>query len=249
MIILTIIKFISFFVMCFFCLICFAQGLFYIADVVEEHGQIAKKVLKGILYGEIVLHFLLFFDRDTPLLQVFIGLVAHLIYLALLPQFPFVNVQSPLAIASGIASIVNHFSWFFHVLLSDTYFYTYAEIGAIFSICVWLCPLAFVVSLSSTEPLPMNNTSSYGNMDGDDGMKHKGRSLFAVFFNFLKTKSNSILPTSSSSSSNTSSVSSSMNVPSSDDMMMNPNSPSYSQPQMTESTRRNVQSVDSSKFM
>ena len=219
---------------------CFAaQGLFYVADVVEEHGQLAKKVLKIVLYSEIVLHILLMFDNDTSTLQAFVGLLAHLLYLALLPQFPFVDVRSSIAIASAAAAIINHFSWFFHVLLSDNYVYSYTEIADIFTILVWLCPLAFIVSLSSTEPLPISNSSLSTGMDSDDalnsGRTRKGHSLFAVCFNFLKQKSNSLLPTRLTDSS-----SSSFNM----EMTENQN---------TEGFRRGVQpvdgDVDSSKYM
>ena len=185
-----------------------AQGLFYIADVVEEHGQTAKKTLKITLFGVIALHVLLLFDRDTPTLQVLVGLVAHLIYLALLPQFPFVHIRSPIAICSALAAVVNHFSWFLHLLLSDTYIYTYSEVGGIFVVCVWLCPLAFIVSLSSTEPLPITSgaaptTSLAADDDDDDDDERtasrrpgsrKGRSLLAVFCRFLKSKGDQLLP-------------------------------------------------------
>jgi len=207
MLILSIIKYAAGVTSCIFSLVCFAQGLFYIADVVEEHGQAAKKILRVIVYSDIVLHVLMLFDEDISTFQAFIGLCAHLLYLALLPQFPFVNIRSPIAIASAIAAILNHFSWFFHVLLSETYLYTYFEIAGIFVICVWLCPLSFVVSLSSTEPLPMSS-APVSSEDSDDAlasgaMKRKGHSLFAMFFNFVKAKSGTLLPTRSAPTSAT----------------------------------------------
>ena len=183
------------------------------------------------------------FDEDISTFQAFIGLVAHLLYLALLPQFPFVNIRSPIAIASALAAIVNHFSWFFHVLLSETYLYTYFEIAGIFVICVWLCPLSFVVSLSSTEPLPMSSAPASADEDVDETgmMKRKGHSLFAMFFNFLKAKSGTLLPTRSgpvSASPHPSSVGADPSV----------QSPVELQP--TEGVRHNVQTTDySAKFL
>jgi len=248
MLILFIVKVLAFIFMSVFGLICFAQGLFYLADVVEEHGTIAKKALRMILYAEIAIHVLLLFDGDVPFLQVFLGLLAHLLYLALLPQFPFVDVKSPIALASVAAALVNHFSWFFHVLLTDTYLYSYSEMASIFVICVWLCPLAFIVSLSSTEPLPVSNSPLSSGMESDDGeSRRKGHSLFAVFLNFLKSKSNSLLPTNMRSTTSPSS----MDMQSSD--MLDANSrafPLSSETQMTGGSRRSVQPMDdSSKFM
>ena len=186
--------------------------------MVEEHGQTAKKTLKTTLFGVIALHVLLLFDRDTPTLQVLVGLVAHLIYLALLPQFPFVHIRSPIAICSALAAVVNHFSWFLHLLLSDTYIYTYSEVGGIFVVCVWLCPLAFIVSLSSTEPLPITSgaapvPAAAADDDDDDDTANasrrpstrKGRSLLAVFCRFLKSKSDQLLPLTHKPSSSSSS--------------------------------------------
>ena len=172
--------------------------------MVEEHGQAAKKVLRMMLYSVIALHVLLLFDSDTPTLQVLVGLVAHCMYLALLPQFPFVHMRSPIAICSAVAACVNHFSWFFHLLLSDAYIYTYGEICGIFVVCIWLCPLAFVVSLSSTEPLPISASAAQPFGRGDDGIypdsprgdgKRKRHTLFATFVNFLKAKGDQLLPT------------------------------------------------------
>ena len=173
-----------------------AQGLYYIADLVEEHGLLAKKVLKLLLYGVLLIHLLMFlFESDIPFIEVLIGVIAHVMYICLLPSFPFIDLSRPLTIASGVMALVNHFAWFYHMI--NYAYYSYGEIIAIFVICVWLCPLAFVISLSTNEPLPYNGNGEMG-MDGvgENDQRRKGSNRVANLFRMLKRKQDELLPSS-----------------------------------------------------
>jgi hypothetical protein len=170
-----------------FGLLCFAQGLYYIADLVEEHGQFAKRALRWLLLFILGVHvLLLLFEPDAPFLQCAAGIVAHCAYLLLLPEFPYVRLSSPVAVVSGVLALANHFLWFAHMLGYAVY--GYAEIIAIFVVCVWLAPLAFIVSLSTTEPLP------YGASPDSVSARRKGTNRIASMFRFLKAKQDELLP-------------------------------------------------------
>jgi len=164
-----------------------AQGLYYIADLVEEHGQLAKRVLKWTLVGVICVHLLLFFfEEDVPSTQVLLGIAAHVVYFTLLPEFPYVKLASVRAIAACVMALVDHFAWFYH-MMTDSY-YSYSEICGIFVLCVWIAPLFFIVSLSTTEPLP------YGASPDLLSARRKGTNRIAALFRFLRRKQDELLP-------------------------------------------------------
>lgn len=134
---------------------------------------------------------MLVFEKDIPWTEVIIGIVAHCIYISLLPNFPFIDLSSPGVIVAGVMALVNHFAWFYHMI--NYAYYSYGEIIAIFVTCVWMCPLAFVISLSTTEPLPYGNNDAQA--DGQE--RRKGSNRVANLFRMLKRKQDELLPSSS----------------------------------------------------
>ena len=197
---LTLITWIAYIVCFLFGLLCFSQGLYYIADLVEEHTLFAKKVMKVLIYSVLIIHLLmLIFERDIPFLEILIGVVAHITYLCLLPKFPFIDLTCPLAICAGAMSLVNHFAWFYHMI--NYAYYPYGEIIAIFVICVWMCPLAFVISLSTNEPFTYGAADDNGEGIGSGGIeqgdqRRKGINRVANLFRMLKRKQDELLPSS-----------------------------------------------------
>ena len=141
------------------------QALYRLADVIEAHLSIAKRFLKYSLTAIIVLYVLMLFDDDLPRKAVFVGLVAHISYCSLIPQFPYISVKSVRAIVAFAAAVISHFVWFFDILAVEVPYYSYAEISGIFIVCVWFCPIFFVVSLSTTESLPFISDQSSDSVD------------------------------------------------------------------------------------
>lgn len=141
-----------------------------------------------MLYTIIGVHVsMLIFESDIPWFEVFVGIAAHVTYITLLPHFPFIDLTSPKAIFAGIMALINHFAWFYHMV--NYAYYSYGEIIAIFVICVWACPLAFVISLSTTEQLP------YG-AEAEGAERRKGSNRIANLFRMLKRKQEELLPSS-----------------------------------------------------
>lgn len=172
-----------------FGLVCFAQGLIYIAGFVEEHSQVAKRVVKTLLLSECVLHLCLMFDSDVAFFPVLVGLLAHIVYCSLLPQFPFVSVTSPIAIASVAVALVNHLVWLVHFVKSEDYFYPLSTMAAIFVVCTWCTPLVLVVSLSTMDALPISATHQ-----GTPDAPAQRRNLVSAFFRYIGAKRDQLLP-------------------------------------------------------
>merc|ERR1739841_363394 len=79
------------------------------------------------------------------------GIIAQVAHLALLSSFP----SAPF-ILSVIMVLVNHYLAFSH--FGENY-YPFSEVMAYFTICLWLVPFSFFVSLSANENvLPTMNT-------------------------------------------------------------------------------------------
>merc|ERR1719315_955766 len=118
------------------------------------------------------------------------GLVAQVGHLALLNSFPFFSATSPSFLLSVVMVVINHylaFSFF------GENFYPFSEVMAYFTICQWLVPFAFFVSLSANENvLPTMAERSPLMSPGDDDVvsnyfnkKQKGVGLLSMF-NSLK---------------------------------------------------------------
>ena len=77
-----------------------ACGLYYLAELIEEHINIAKKVLVNTIKSEVGLHFaLLLWDRK-PVVPLLLGAATHASYLRLLRQYPFIPVTADTSILS-----------------------------------------------------------------------------------------------------------------------------------------------------
>ena len=165
---------------------CTAQGLYFATDFIEEHGQYVKKVLRWTILSILALHAGLFiFEGEIPKLNIILGVLAHLSYYSLLPQFPFIKPSSPEAIVACVMVVLSHFVWF-HSMLDQSY-YTFKEITAIFIVCVWLIPISLIISLSTTEPLPFDN-------NGGNGENKKRRNIVANILRLIKRKQDEIIP-------------------------------------------------------
>lgn len=89
----------------------------------------------------------------------------------------------------SVLALCNHFIWFYY--FSSSY-YRFVEIVSFFSLCVWLIPFSYFVSLSANEhTLPSDSLGSGGNVGGKRGAV--GNRLL-VLFNFLRRKKEEILP-------------------------------------------------------
>uniref|UniRef100_A0A7N6F7I1 Protein TEX261 n=1 Tax=Anabas testudineus TaxID=64144 RepID=A0A7N6F7I1_ANATE len=170
-----------------------AAGLYYLAELIEEYT--VRKYLytffrkptvqfmwltfsTGVLAG-------LFFFEGFPLLMVGVGLFTNLVYFGLLQTFPYIMLSSPNFILSCVLVVVNHYMAFQYFAQE---YYPFSEVLAYFTICLWVIPFAFFVSLSAGE-----NVLPSTMQQGDDVVSNyftKGkrgkRSGILLVFSFLK---------------------------------------------------------------
>jgi len=171
-----------------------AAGLYYLAELVEEYTVLTAKIIRWMTIITLFTYIGLFLFESLPVTMVVCGIIAQVTHLALLARFPFFSVSSPTFLAAMLMVLINHylaFSFF------GSNFYPFSEVMAYFTVCQWLVPFAFFVSLSINENvLPLTSLGGGGTerspllSPGDDDVvsnyfnkKQKGVGLLSVFNN------------------------------------------------------------------
>ncbi|KND03144.1 uncharacterized protein SPPG_02207 [Spizellomyces punctatus DAOM BR117] len=135
-----------------------ACGLYYLAELVEEHTVLTKRVIKYATIATMAAHVLLWLVDGLPFLRILFSLSCHLWYSQLLRTFPTIELSSVAFVLSCVLVIVDHFVWFFY--FTDHY-HTFMEIATFFGLIVWLIPFMYFISLSANEyTLPAFDTAA-----------------------------------------------------------------------------------------
>lgn len=174
----VLIVYVSGYLFLLFAAICLACGLYYLIEIVEEFTSLSKKLIRSSILVLLVLHFLLLVYERFPLLQCSLGFVAHLSYLNLLSNFPYIEPLSFQFILSCTLFVLDNVVWFLYFRSDVELFYQYRvapypAIAAFFLLIVWLVPCAFFCSLTINDAvLP----ASHPNFHAQSGVEtHSGQ--------------------------------------------------------------------------
>ncbi|NP_001280447.1 protein TEX261 [Acyrthosiphon pisum] len=130
-------------------------GVYYLAEFVEEHTALTKKVIKWTIHVVIICHIGLYVFDNLPLTLIALGLLSHIVYYFLLTDFPHFNLTSLSFISSIILLIGNHVLAFKFFRQRYT---TLSEVFSYFTVCLWMVPFMFILSLSANDnTLPITN--------------------------------------------------------------------------------------------
>lgn len=145
---LYILSWIALIVQVCFITVAIAAGLYYLAELVEEYTVMSKRVIwwMNVITLAFYIGFSLFEDFPTSL--VVCGIVSQVAHLFILKTFPYVVIASPAFIVGIIMLIINHYLAFQHFA---AVYYSFSEVIAYFTLCLWLVPFALFVSLSANE--------------------------------------------------------------------------------------------------
>lgn len=159
-----------------------ASGLYYVSELVEEHTVPTKKFLKRIIYVIVAIHVLLLVFDGFPWLLTLFSIGTYAIYYQNLNKFPFIDLKSPVFIASCILVVLNHYFWFQH--FSNPYIpppqfrldpnyrppklASFAEVSSFFGICIWFVPFALFVSLSASDNVLPTTAAGFDDKKFDD---------------------------------------------------------------------------------
>lgn len=152
----VLIVYVSGYLFLLFAAICLACGLYYLIEIVEEFTSLSKKLIRSSIFVILVLHILLFVYERFPLLQCSLGLVAHLSYLNLLANFPYIEPMSVRFVLCSVLFVLDNIVWFLYFRNDPELFYQYRvapypALAAFFLLVVWLVPCAFFCSLTIND--------------------------------------------------------------------------------------------------
>lgn len=164
---LQLLSYVGFVVGFVFLVLSIASGLYYVSELVEEHSEPTKRFLRKLIYTIIGLHVLLLVFDSFPWKLTIFSIFSYYIYLQNLVKFPYVELTSPVFLASCVLVVANHFLWFDHFhnpyippleeRLRPDYvpprIATFVEVCSFFGLCVWFIPFALFVSLSAHDNL------------------------------------------------------------------------------------------------
>ncbi|TRY76746.1 hypothetical protein TCAL_08002 [Tigriopus californicus] len=125
-----------------------AAGLYYLAELVEEYTVLTARIIRWITWFTIIIYLGLYLFEDLTLTMTVCGLISQILHLILLNTFPFFALSSPPFILDVALVLVNHYLAF---QFFGENFYPFTEVMAYFTLCLWLVPFAFFVSLSANE--------------------------------------------------------------------------------------------------
>lgn len=97
-----------------FVTISFAAGLYYISEIVEEYTERAKKVIKFLTFATIVLYLLLLVGENFTWTLIVCGLLAQLVHLAILRNFPNIKILSLEFSGAVFLLLFNHYLAYKH---------------------------------------------------------------------------------------------------------------------------------------
>ncbi|KAM9939101.1 hypothetical protein OXX80_001412 [Metschnikowia pulcherrima] len=164
----------------FLLVLAIASGLYYISEIVEEHTEPTKRVLRKLIYAEIGVSVLLWLFDSFPFKLTVFSMISHAVYLQNLVKFPYVQLTSPIFLLSCALVVANHFLWFNHFhnpyippiaeRLRPDYqpprIPSFSEVCSFFGLCVWLIPFALFVSLSAHDNLLPHHIENDANGQG-----------------------------------------------------------------------------------
>ncbi|XP_041988832.1 protein TEX261 [Aricia agestis] len=125
-----------------------AAGLYYLAELVEEYTVMAKSVITWAVIATALVHVGLIVFEDIPISLNILGLVQQVLHGTLMKDFPVVRVQSIPFIVAVITLILHHYMALNYF---GTVLYSFSEVLAYFTICLWIVPFALFVSLSAND--------------------------------------------------------------------------------------------------
>lgn len=192
---LWILTWISSLVQISFITLAFAAALYYVAELIEEYTSVTSKVLQGMLMASCAIYLGLWVFEGFPFTIIGIGLFTNLVEFGLLRTFPFIQVSSPNFILTVVLVVVNHYFAFRY--FSEVY-YSFSEILSFFTLCLWLIPFTFFVSLSAGDNvLPSTAQPLLSQGAGHDVLSHymsKGKKNRSFLLTFAETCKNAVLP-------------------------------------------------------
>lgn len=177
-----------------FVILSVAAGLYYIAELIEEYTVLTCRVIRVLILITMTVYGGMFLFENFPASMIICGIISQAMHLLVLKTFPFFDLTSLPFIGSVAFVVINHYLAFKYF---SSVYYPFSEVLTYFTLCLWLIPFSFFVSLSANENiLPTISESRPLIADESDVVtnyfsRRSKRYGLLSFFNYAKE---SILP-------------------------------------------------------
>ncbi|XP_013780078.1 protein TEX261-like isoform X1 [Limulus polyphemus] len=177
-----------------FVVLAVAAGLYYLADIVEEYTVMTGKIIRFLILVTLCIYVCLFLFEDLPLSLILCGAANQIGHLFILRTFPFFILTSAPFIVTVALLVINHYLAFNYF---GSVYYHFSEVLAYFTLCLWIVPFAFFISLSANENILPTVSESKPLLTEDSDVvtnyfSHRSKRYGLLsFFNYAKE---SILP-------------------------------------------------------
>lgn len=177
-----------------FVILSVATGLYYIAELIEEYTVFTCKIIRLFILFTMAAYGGMFLFEDFPAPIIICGIISQVMHLLVLRTFPFFILTSIPFIGSVAFVVINHYLAFRYF---SSVYYPISEVLAYFTLCLWLVPFSFFVSLSANENI-LPTVAETRPLVADEGdvvtnyfSRRSKRYGLLSFFNYAKE---SILP-------------------------------------------------------
>ena len=196
--------------------ICLACGLYFLAELAEEHTRLTKKLVGASIVmvcdrrhtctlsieqepparpplPQVLVSHVLFFvtEPGLPKEALALGFMAHVAYGWLFQTFPLLKLLSPSFLASAALLAVSHYLWIGHF---TAHFHQASHVACFFVLMVWLVPFGFFISLSFNENVLPDRQAQDADDAYSEGDRSKQKSGLVSAFNFLGEKRDENFP-------------------------------------------------------
>ncbi|KAI8490292.1 hypothetical protein Bbelb_320300 [Branchiostoma belcheri] len=188
---LWLLSFVSMAIQMVFITLAIAAGLYYLAELVEEYTVLTAKVIKIMIICTTAVFIGLWLFEGMPFMMIGCGLVTNGVFVMLLGTFPFFSFSSPSFILGVVLVVVNHYLAFNYFA---TEWHPFSEVLGYFTVCLWLVPFAFFVSLSASElTLPTVNQQQQGKQNQYQTFDNKDDVVTSYFTKGRRSKRSGLL--------------------------------------------------------
>ena len=141
--------YVSAYIFLIFVAVCLACGLYYLAELAEEHTPLTKRLMWAANVAVLAVHGACFvFEPQLPRAALGVGIATHVSYLFLLASFPFLHVCSPQFLLSLGLLVASHYLWAVHFM---AHYHSLTHVLCFLLFNLWLLPFGFFISLSINE--------------------------------------------------------------------------------------------------
>merc|ERR1712196_643187 len=184
--------YISGYLLLIFVAVCLACGLYFLAELAEEHQRLTKKLVGFSILLALVSHVLFFItEPGLPQVNLGVGFATHLAYGWLFQSFPFLRVLSPSFLVSFAMMVGSNYLWITHF---TAHFHQASHVACFFVLMVWLVPLGFFIAWSVNENVLPDRQAQGAEDVYSDGERTKKKSGVVSAFNFLGEKRDDLMP-------------------------------------------------------